>query len=203
MNNKLSPFDQVDNLMQNALEKDDISIVLAEMDKMGKARDLVGKVLARTIYLFHQSWYLFSASSSDDFNDVLNSIGLDRGHVQRYLKAGQYYNSLPESIQNKPIREIIPITNALSQGYEISEENWEKLERASNASEIQMVVTKDIKNKEPRKSSLQNYVDSKGSVYCWYNQERFSVGFLDIQSTELAVQKSVDRIIASAGIIRK
>ena len=204
MVNELSPFSQVEALMQTALEKDDISIVTAQISRMMKARELVGKVLAKTIYLFHQNWYNFSASSSDNFNDVMNSMNLSPDHVKRYLRVWQYYDSLPQAIQDKPIREIIPITNALSQGHEISDEQWEKLERSPNLPETQRIVTEEIKNQERRKSSLQIYLDSDtGTYYAWKNGERHDGGFLDVHSKDLVVQEMIERTVKNTGVTWK
>jgi len=204
MTNELSPFDQVEALMQDALAKDDISIVLAQIERMLLAKELVGKVLAKAIYLFYQNWYSFSASKSDKFNDVLGSLNITPDTVKRYLRVWQYHGQLPKNIQERPIREIVPITNALSQGYEISDENWEKLERSSNLSEIQRVVTQDVKNKERRKSSLQICLDSEtGSYYAWKNGERHDGGFLDVNSTNPVVQEMIERTVKSTGVTWK
>jgi len=204
MTNDLSPFDQVESLMQEALKKDDVSIILSQINRMLQARELVGKVLAKTLYLFHQNWNSFSASKSDEFDDVLNSINLDPDNVKRYLRVWRFYEQLPEGIQDRPIRDLIPITNALHQGYSISEDNWEKLERASNLSEIQRTVTVDIKNKERRKGTLQINLDNKtGSYYGWKDGERHDAGFLDVNSTDPVVQEIIEKTLRSTGARRK
>ena len=196
-----SYLNQVDDLIQTALQKDDIDIVLIEINKMRHSEDLVGKVLAKTLYLLHQNWYLFSISENEKFLDILNTVNIV--NPQRYLKVGQYIDSLPQVIQDKPIREIIPITNALSQGYNISDDDFDKLERATNLPEVQRIVTKDIKGQEPRKSSLQGYLNSDGTLYCWYNGERHDSGYLDVNSSEEAIQKFINRIVNNTGIILK
>ena len=197
-----SPLSQVDDLIKSALEQDDIDIVLVEINKMRQAEDLVGKVLAKTLYLLHQSWYLFSISESEKFIDILSTVNIT--NPQRYLKVGQYIDSLPQAIQDKPIREIIPITNAISQGYIISDDEWEKLERSGSLSETQRIVTKDVKGGKGRKSGLVGYLDSEaGTLYCWHDGERYDSGYLDIHNKEDAVQKFINRIVNNTGIILK
>lgn len=203
MNNELSAFDQVESLIREAVEKDDISIALAQIDRMNRAKELVGKVLAKTIYMLYTNWFNFSASKSDKFLDVMNSINVDPHTVARYLKVWQYHDSLPAFMQDKPIRETIPVTNALSQGYEISEENWEKLEKASNLSEIQRIITKDVKGKEPRAGSLQIYLDSDGTYYGWKDGERHNAGWLDVDNNDSVVQEIIERTIKNVGVQRK
>ena len=169
---------------------------------MRKSEDLVGKVLAKTLYLLHQNWYSFSISKSEKFLDILGTINIT--DPQRYLRVGQYIDSLPQAIQDKPIREIIPITNALSQGYNISDDEFDKLERTTNFPEVQRFVTKDIKGQEPRKSGLLGYLDSgDGTLYCWRDGERYNSGYLDVHSEDEAVQKFINRIVNNTGIILK
>jgi len=204
MTNELSLYDQVDSLMKDALEADDITLVLARLDRMLQAKELVGKILAKTIYLFYQNWYSFSVSASDKFNDVLSSINLEPNTVKRYLRVWTYYDRLPEGIQDKVIKELIPITNALHQGYEISGENWEKLERSPNFSETQRIVTQDVKNKESRKSSMRICLDSdNGTYYCWKGGERHNGGFLDVHSEDPVVQEMIARTVERVGVTWK
>jgi hypothetical protein len=176
-----SSMKQVDDLIQTALDEDNIDIVLIEINKMRQVKELVGKALAKTLYLLHQNWYQFSVSESESFLDTLATVNIS--DPQRYLNVGKYIELLPPSIQDKPIREIIPITNSLAQGYSISDENMEKLERTTNLSEVQKIVTEDIKGQEPRKSRLQGYLNSSdGTLYCWYNGERHNSGYLDVHN---------------------
>ena len=202
----VSPLNLVDDLIQDALSQDDPFVVISEIKKLLDARELVGKTLAKALYVLHQNWYSFSLSEQEPFNDVLNaSLNLHPHTLERYTKMWHYYEQLPTSIQEKPVREIIPITNMLSQdNYEITDEQWEKLEKATNPSEIGRIIREDIKNKGPRKSSIQIYLNQNdGTVYCWSNDLRHGIGFLDVNSNEEAVQKAISRITKNTGIMLK
>ena len=201
--NKLtvSPLKQVDDLIKSALEHDNIDIILAEINKMVQAKELVGKVLAKTIYLLHQSWYSFSISEHQTFIGTLESVNVHYGTIQRYLKYEQEKRKLPENFRDKPIRELLPITNALAQGYNIDEDGFASLDKASNLADTYRII-REIKNEEPRKSSLQIYLKDDGSIFCWHNQERYDVGFLDVHSEHEAVRMAITSIVGER-IIRK
>ena len=204
MNELANPFSLVDTLMQDALDRDDPYVVLVEVRKLLDAKELVGKTLAKSLYLLHQSWYNFSLSGQESFNDIINaSLNLTPGTVQRYVKLWHHMKELPESIQSKPTRELIPITNALSQGYEFDEDDWDNLERATSLNEIQKIVTTDVKGQEPRKSGLRIYLEQDGSLVCWYQDERYAVGYLDVKSSDDPVERAINRICNSAGVIEK
>jgi len=198
-----SALSQVDSLIQTALANDDIGPVLQQIHRMTQAKELVGKALAKTLYNLHKHWYSFSISEHESFYGTMDSINLSSTVVKRYLRVAEYIKSFPPQIQEKPIRELIPIANAVSQGYDISDNDWKELERAERLSDIQKYVTTEIKNQEPRKGSLQIYLDSNGSLYCWYNQEQWNIGYLDVECSEIGVRKSIDRIIGKAGVILK
>jgi len=198
-----SPLNQVDELMQKALDQDNIDIILIEINRMIDAKELVGKVLAKTLYLLNQNYYKFSISEQEKLKDILGAINVDKSTADRYLRAWKYMEELPQSFQDGPIRNIVPITNALDQGYSISDEHWGKLERASSLHEIQRIVTVDVKEAEPRTSGIHGYVDDEGSLYCWRDGERNEVGYLDVNSTNETVQKFINRIINNTGIERK
>ena len=202
--NELTLFDQIEKSINESIDADDPYIALGHMKRLLEAQQLIGKGLAKFLYLMHSHWESFSLSKQEGFNDVITqSLNLAPYTRDRYLKFGQYESSLPEEIKEKPIRELIPITNALSQGYDFSDDNWKDIERASNLAEVEKVVREDIRGEEPRKSSLQIYVDQQGSIVAWYNQERFSVGYLDMSNETEAIQKAVTRIINRSGIIER
>ena len=196
-----SPLNQVDDLIQKALDQDDIDIVLVEINRMIEAKELVGKVLAKTLYLLNQNYYRFSISEQERVEDILGAINVKPDTMKRYLRVWKYMDELPQSFQDGSIRNIVPIANALDQGYDISDEHWEKLERASSLHEIQRIVTVDVKEAEPRKSGIHGYLNNgDGSLYCWCDGERGDVGYLDIHSTNEAVQKFINRIVNNTGI---
>lgn len=204
MNKLANPFNLVDDLMQTALDKDDPYIVLVEIKKLLDARELVGKTLAKSLYMLHQQWYIFTLSNQESFNDIINaSLNLTPGTVQRYVKLWHHIKELPVSLQDKPIRELIPITNALSQGYEFDTDDWDNIEHAGSLNEIQKIVTEDVKGKEPRKSGLRIYLEQDGSLVCWYQEERYAVGYLDIKSKDEPVERSISRICSATGVIER
>jgi hypothetical protein len=115
----------------------------------------------------------------------------------------EYREQLPEEFNTRPLQEIIPVTTALSQGYDIDKSIWEKLHRATNQSEVSSIVREDIKKKPARKGSLIGYVYLDGSVKSLRNGVYSEVGFLDVNNDDADVKSLIERIINRGGLIRR
>jgi len=102
------------------------------------------------------------------------------------------------------MRDLVPISNMLSQGFEPSSKQWTDIHLSSNSSELGEVINK-IKGKKPRKSGRTITLERDGSLYTWKNNIRKYVGFLDIKEAETDedVSKAIERIISGSQIIRK
>jgi len=201
---EVSKLNEIDAWIDDAINKDDVNLILDKINRMIQAKELVGKALAKIIYLLYHSWNKFSVSEQESCDDMLKLIKVHPYTTSRYLSMWENMSTLSQAFQERPVREIIPVTNALSQNYKISEEVMEKLERATTVAEIQRIVTKDVKGKEPRKFSLQPCLDvNTGEIYGWYNGERCSGGYLDVASKHPGVQKLIKRIVDNTGMIRR
>ena len=55
-----STLTQMDDLIADAVNKDDMDFVLQKIRKMIQAKKLIGKALARTLYLLYSNWNKFS-----------------------------------------------------------------------------------------------------------------------------------------------
>jgi len=202
--NELSPLDKIPGIIQNAIYEDDPEIAFNEIKKLNDLSEVVEDAKGIFIYEMYQVWDQFSISKKESLqSQAYLYLNWHPHTVDRYITEARYHNQLPEGIQKKPIRERSPITKALSQGFEPTEKQWNNLEKTSNPSEIYAELRK-IKNKEPKKGSLQGYLNiENGTLYCWYNGVRYDCGFLDVNSHDEAVQKFINRIVNSAGVIRK
>ena len=201
--NELSPIDRIPGIIQAAVYEDNPEIAFNEIQKLNKLSEMVEEAKGIFIHEMYKVWEQFTISKRESLqSQAYLYLGWHPHTVDRYITEAAYHNQLPEEIQNKPLRERSPITKMLSQGWEPTEEQWNKFKRTSNSSEVYETI-RDVKDEEPRKGSLQNYIDEDGNVYCWYEHKRYDVGYLDINNTDLAVVKAINRIITSAGVIRK
>jgi len=203
--NEISPFEKIYSLLDQAIENDNPDIVVSEIAKLHQGRDIVGKILAKIIGLLEQSWYRFSISKKETFEQVmLLNLGIEYGTLQRYRKWWRHHPEMPKPLQEMPIRYTIPVTNSLSQGYEITSEQYDKLEKAgTNLKEIQRIVTREVKGKEQRKTAMHGNISRDGTLYRWYDGERYDVGYLDVTSTEEPIREYVDKIINTMEIRRQ
>lgn len=146
-------------------------------------------------------------NKEDDFGDYVESTsGTKRVTVLRYLNVQECIEQeyIPKSIQSHPMRDLIPIANMLSQGYEPSKKQWDEIHLASNNSEI-LEVIREIKGKKPRKSGLKIYLEKDGSLNVWKNNKKTYVGFLDLEEAKINpdVEKAIERLVNGAQIIRR
>jgi len=201
--NDLSPLDQIDIIIQNAIEKDDPDIVFHTIRDLEEKKELIEAAKSKFFFMLDEVWDQFTISKVESLHTRSEyNLGMHPHTVDRYITLWKYQNALPETIQDRPVREKFVITRMLSQGYDVTEEDWEELERTSTKAEVDAVV-RDIKGVEPRKGSLQGYVSEDGTLYGWMNNRRADVGWLDINSDDPIVQKLVNRIMDNAGVLRK
>lgn len=200
-------LDRIKQTVQESVEKKDISIIMGVLDSMVKASKMSGLGLACGLYYINKNWETFGID--DDFVDyVYVVLGLHRHTTDRYIDVWSMYDNkeIPEEIapriMQQNIKSQIPIAKAIAQGNEFDEEQWEELAEASSESEVRFII-REAKGKEPRKGSLQLFLDRDGSLKVISDGQIFEAGYLDIFSDEPAVQKAVDRIVSNSGILRR
>lgn len=88
-----------------------------------------------------------------------------------------------------------------SQDYWMEDEDWLALSEASDERRVADIVAK-IKGKERNKNFMSLKLEGN-DIIVYQNNERASVGFLDIGSHDLLVHKAIRRIMDGAGITVK
>lgn len=198
--NSISPLDQIDVYITKAIEADDPDVVFNQIKDLEAKKELIEAAKSKFLFRLDEVWDQFSTTETLQ-SKAFDSLGYHTHTVERYIKLWKFQGELPESLQSRPVRELFPVTNMLAQGYEPDGDQWEELERANGKAEIDAVI-RHIKGKEPRKGSLQIYVDPDGTVYAWMDDIREDIGYLNIRSKSSIIQKSVERIINTAGVIK-
>lgn len=201
--NELSTLTKIDLIVQEAVKEDNPDIVFAELRRLEEAEKLMGMAKAKFIFTLHQNWERFTLSASQTMEDTaFEQLGWRKYTIDRYISMWKYKDAIPTSfkLEDRPVREVTPITNALSQGIEFTEENWEDLSRTTKQEEVYAVL-REIKGEEPRKGSLQVYLYDDGSIVAWHQNIRYEVGYLDVKNTEEAIQKAIKRLTSGGGVI--
>jgi len=193
--------------VSESIVNNDISIIMSVVIKMIKVSKETGLGLACALYLINRNWDTFGID--DAFQDyIFITSGLHKHTIDRYLAVWSMYEekSIPENlvsqIQQHNIKAQIPIAKAIEQGYEIEKERWEELAGATDYNEVSKIV-REIKGTEPRKNSLQLYMDRDGSIKGYSNNQIYEIGWLDPTDDDEIVKKAVARIVNNSGILRR
>ena len=201
--NEIKPMDEVDIIIQDALEKDDPSLVFHQIRNLEEKKELIEAAKSKFFYTLNEVWDQFSISKLESLHtQAYDGLGYHSHTVDRYITLWEWQGVLPKTIQDRPVREQFVVTKMLSQGFEPSEEQWEDLERTNTKAEVDAVV-REIKQQKPKRGSLQGYVSEDGTLYGWMNNRRADVGYLDLNNDDPIVQKLIKRIIDSAGVLRE
>jgi len=193
----------VEYTISKAIRERDIGIAIELCKKIRSGIQVKGLALAKAFYLIERNWEEFQIA--DDFYDSFYTyIGVHRETVVRYIRVWEMLQLAPPEIakelQNRNIKDLIPIGHAISQGYEIEPDEWEELAKTDTFQELSNVL-KEIKGQESRKSSLTLMIDRDGSIWAYSKDDSNFVGSLELDDER--VEKAVNRIVDRAGIIRK
>jgi hypothetical protein len=129
--------------------------------------------------------------------------------VDRYIKVYQMLKIAPAEIvpqlQKMNVKALIPIGNAIAQGHELDEDEWNEVANASNYDEVANII-RGVKDAPPRKSGLRLWVNRQGEVYAFVtlengHEERRFICVLPVDDEDPIVEKAIERIRKNSGIM--
>ena len=201
-------LERIDVIIQESVQKHDAIIALNVCKQLVEISKTSGLALAKALYLIKINWDEYDVG--DEFtNTVLDYTGLHQHTIDRYVSVWAMFanhnvpKDLLEEVIQRNIKDLIPVAKAIEQGYEIEQKDWEAIAEAHDLTGVAKVLREDVKNKPPRKGSLQLYMDRGGTIWAFQNEERFFVGTLVVADKQDAVQKAINRIINGSGIIKQ
>jgi hypothetical protein len=201
-------LDKIDLALKRSVKEKDVYIALNVAKELYAVGKIAGLGLAKVVYYIQKNWDRYKIEGKFD-ELVYDYIGVHKHTIERYVKVWGIFDKslIPdnylEEIQQKNVANIIPIANALYQGYEISNEAWDKLVDAPNDQAVRKVIREDVKDVEPRGNALQLYIDDKGTIWAFHQNKRSFVGSLELQNDDETIQKAVERIIKNSGMMRQ
>jgi hypothetical protein len=202
-------FNKIDDVIVESVEKRSALIALNVGRQLREISRVSGLALAKLIYGMNGNWESYR-DVNDNFVDVVVSyIDIHPDNVMRYAGVWALFegdtipDELVEEIKGRNIKDLIPVGLAITQGYEIDQDAWEKIAAAPDYNTVLRTVREDVKNKPPRKGSMQLYMDRSGSLWAFQNDERKFVGSLEINDEDEAVQKAINRIVNGSGILKQ
>jgi len=197
-------MDRVEEILEKALQDQDAEYALNACANLIWIAKISGKALAKMLFTLKHHWNVFSVD--ENFEDyAYPKLGLDKQTIVRYIKIEEMLHELPEEAQNfaqRPIQQLIPVANALAQGYEFTPEDYNKFAEMPTYKDIQSAVN-EITGKEPRKSGVTIFLDRTGSLWASNKDERKFLGSLETTDESILVQKAITRIVDRAGVMRQ
>lgn len=196
----------IDGVIDDLNSTGDLGKATHVLTVLEKIEDVSSHAKAKLLYGMNLWW--IENKPDEVFKDYIESHSekTKAVTVDRYITAQSYIESgdIPDDVAQLPMRNLVPIAKTLSHGHKISRTQYDNIIKANNSREIEDIL-RSIKNKEPRKSSLQIEWSRDGSLYAWKDNKRTFLGWLDKEAyagNDVA-QKAINRILDNTGIIRK
>ena len=190
-----------------AVETKDANRAFGIIKQLRLASQLSGLSLAQALWIIRDSWKSFEMDGK--FEEIaFERIGLHKSTVREYCRVWDLFEEgyIPTSLENrfksKNIKDLKYIANTVSRGFDIEADDWEELADAPDYSSVSKKI-REIKGVEPKKGSLQIYLENDGTINAYYNDRIVYVGFLDVESIDSTVQKTINRIVNGSGMIEK
>jgi len=181
----------------------DINRVMKVLNGLDAVEGITGHAKAKL--LFASSEWFKQNKPDENFSDhVESTTSLKKVTVDRYVLVWKYVEDLtiPKDISERPMRDLIPIAKTLSQGYDVSKEQWKQIDLCANDGELRDVLRK-IKGKAERKSASVLKLSRDGSLYLWKKNVKKFIGFLNVKEaeTDTDIAEEIEKIKISRGII--
>jgi hypothetical protein len=197
----------VDDFYDKAVTNQDLDEVLKVITGLISGFRLSGLALSKLFYRLKQDWSKFN--SSDTFEDVIFDVtGISKVTVNRYIGVWRLFeenlvpDSLTKKLQARPIRSLIPMAKAVEQGYEINDEEWQRLADAPDDATVRNELHQ-IKGEAVRRNGLLIRLKRSGDLVVYGNDDIATVGFLNTGDSNPSVKRAIERIISSAGIVEE
>lgn len=196
----------VDMILSRIKESKNINIVTDAIKSLLGMQKISGIALSKFLWSINDMWS--ELGISEEFTDfIYATTGLQGITVQRYINVWNMFanGSIPSDLQSllikKPMKSLIVAATAISQGYEITEQGWLQFVEEGNEHSIRAIIRKE-KGQAPRRNSLTIYLGRDGSLEAWIGDgEVLSIGYLNIDNKNENLQKAINRIITSSGIV--
>jgi hypothetical protein len=194
---------RVEEIVEQSIIEKDALIALDACSKLKKAAKLAGLGLAKAFYLIKKNWKLYERE--DDFDEiVVSETGFHAHTVERYVRVWDMLTNVAPTehvsqLQQRNIKDLIPIANAVSEGYEIEDDEWTELVHAADYNTVSRQI-RDITGKPPRKYGLQIMMDKNGQLTTLQDNQIEVIGWLNVDCGELGM-KAINRIIKNGGIL--
>ncbi len=183
----------------------DIKFAVSVLNAFDSFQNISGFARAKLLW-GAQQWFEKTNQRGNFYEKFGISEKNERTYTDRLIRLWDCIQSgkiPPEMHNNRKVRELLPISEALSQGFVISDKVWAQLLQAVDMSEIGNII-QQAKGKQPKKSALVLTVDSRGFITAWQDGQAHHVGALNYadMDTDEVVKKAILRIKAGKASIK-
>lgn len=187
----------VDDVVSSLYATGNIPFVVSVLNAFEKFQDISGFARAKLLCRA-QDWFAQTQQTGDFYEKFGVTEKNERTYADRLIRLWECVEGklVPEGLLGaRTLKELLPITEAISQGYVISEKARKQLEQAVDVGEIGAILQK-VKGKQPRKGAISLVIDNKGFITAWEDGQAHHVGSLNYaeMDTDPVVKKSILRI---------
>lgn len=206
---KNSIFKKIDSVVEKAIADEDMQPVWSaglQMSDIGRA---TGLGLAKLFYQGLQIWSRMRKGNEREFyEEAFVQMGYHKQTVKRGVRIWQMFEDsiIPkdyrEEIMAMGVKMLSPISQVVSDGYEIPSNKWNAFANCVDESEVRKLC-KEITGKEENSNNRKLFIDGDGDITVVTPSKIMYVGHLDVLSTDELVQQMISRICSAAGILEK
>ena len=197
----------VDEIFETSIKENDPEIMFTYLVGIQQQFQVKGLALCKSLHLMNKYWEAFEIG--DNFLDTaVQYLGIHRHTIERYVKVWDMFSVAPKllvpELQQKGISSLIPIANAVAQGYNIDDSVWDRLADAPDRNSVSKIINEEVKDMEGTRSNrLTILLDRKGSLWAIMDEERVFIGSLEIEDDNSIVQKAIERLTKNSGVVRQ
>jgi hypothetical protein len=196
-------LESVEGLLSTIYENSDFELGANALRSLYAAGRAIGYSTVKLCHGMHLLWIKEGRDPEQFWGWMQDTTPLKRITIERYIKAWDAYLELGDSrLLTRPTKDLVALGSAMSQGYEVSQEDVEKLLETKSNGEF-LGTIREIKGAEPRKNSITLYLETDGTINAWTKDGVVYVGYLDTKGAinNDTLDKCITRITRSAGLI--
>jgi len=175
------------------------------LNGLGALEDVSGHAKAKLLWASSE-WYRQNVSNENFADHVTSTTAIKKITVDRYVSTWQYIEEcvIPKQIAERAMRDLVPIAMTLKQGYDISKEQWRKIDLCASDGELRDILRK-IKGKAERKNARVIKMARDGSLYGYKGKQQYFLGYLNIKEAEnnVVLAEFIEKIKISVGVIEE
>ena len=217
--NEIVTLDSVDESLEYALANSDPGIMMDTYVGLNRRATVTALASIKALWLMHENWSRFQEKgiegSAEEF--ALQRSGLAPATYSKYLRmwrgifANENISDQTKSLlQGRTIQELLLIAPAASEGDLDDEQLKQVALGAKTKHDVQQEIKKARGERTSSKSALTLYFavqdgeqTPKGTIYTYIKGSRQVVGYLVTDTQIPEVDRLIDRIVSSAGMVEK